>query len=174
MLTPHHVPFFYVELVHPKGKRPNRSQIHDQFGENQRRRQGIWGWPGGGGARGWKRHCSHSSARSWCCCHCRTHPRSPSTGHRLGEKLAREKTEDAHRPVPRHGSWHGSVYTRFRLDSPGQRPRNSSLESMFSNLIPGSAWLRHSRGTKKKNKTSPFRASVKMRSRSIHHSNFSG
>lgn len=32
------------------------------------------------------------------------------------------------------------------------RPRNSTLESMLLNLIPGSAWLCHSRRTKKKHK----------------------
>ena len=49
--TPHHIPFFCVELVHPTGKHPDRSQIRYQFGENQRHPPNTWGWPGGGEVR---------------------------------------------------------------------------------------------------------------------------
>lgn len=96
----HHVPFFYVELVRPTGKRPDQFQIQHQFGENQRHPPGTWGWPEGEGARGWKRHCSHSSAHWWCCCRCQTRRRSPSTGRRPHGKLAEGRERTLMSPSP--------------------------------------------------------------------------
>lgn len=87
----HRVPFFYAEPVHPTGTRPGPFQTQGRFGENQRRPPGTWGWPGGAGARGWRRHCSRSSARWWCCCRCRTRRRSPSTGRRPRGRLAERR-----------------------------------------------------------------------------------
>lgn len=104
-----HLPSSYVGPVHPTGMGRNQSQSHDRSGETQRRHPGTWGWPEGGEARGWRRHCSRSSVRWSCCCRCLIRHRSPSTGHRrLHGTLARERRKHTQGACPQEQSKEGS------------------------------------------------------------------
>lgn len=104
-----HLPSSCVGPVHPTGMGRNQSQSHDRSGETQRRHPGTWGWPEGGEARGWRRHCSRSSVRWSCCCRCLIRHRSPSTGHRrLHGTLARERRKHTQGACPQEQSKEGS------------------------------------------------------------------